>query len=425
MMSLESDSDPDVLPKPSEEADDGRHDPTSAKTHAEAFPKGQSSEEEWILVADERFGVECPLFDVEPPSQERLAAHLDRDTMAEVAKKLWAEEVGVGVKGVEPLPPLLDGMNVRKVLAVAQEQCPTLGRVVAQKRDELDPSAATKRRTGVPKAKQLLQASEAANYRLAPDGVLERTVVYQGEVLEVPCMPDTQVPGEPQPMTWRVWLFLHCHETFMQPHRKAGATFQLLRRAGWWPTLSADFNAWFNACEDCHRHRTRPLAPPLRSMQADDARAELLPWQDVVIDVQGPFTKAEGGEQYLLSYHCTSLKVPKLCAFPTLQAGHFSRALVTCIMKARIIPNVVRSDRGPEMASMINREFLALCRAKQVFGAALTPRHQGMVERGHQELLTDHLLLIHAVCKAYPQEWASLVEPLEYLCDTEPQGELG
>ena len=139
-------------------------------------------------------------------------------------------------------------MNVRKVLAAAQEQCPTLGRVVAQKRDELDPSAAAKRRTGVPKAKQLLQASEAANYRLAPDGVLERTVVYQGEVLEVPCMPDTQVPGEPQPMTWRVWLFLHCHETFMQPHRKAGATFQLLRRAGWWPTLSADFNVWFNAC---------------------------------------------------------------------------------------------------------------------------------------------------------------------------------
>ena len=40
--------------------------------------------------------------------------------------------------------------------------------------------------------------------------------------------------------------------------------------------------------------------------------ADSTPWSDVIIDMQGPFTKAEGGEQYVMSYHCSRLKVPKL-----------------------------------------------------------------------------------------------------------------
>ena len=56
----------------------------------------------------------------------------------------------------------------------------------------------------------------------------------------------------------------------------------------------------------------------------------------------------------MLSYHCVSLKVPKLEAFRSLQAGHFSRAFVSCVLRSRIIPDVVRTDRGPEMTSAVN-----------------------------------------------------------------------
>ena len=44
----------------------------------------------------------------------------------------------------------------------------------------------------------------------------------------------------------------------------------------------------------------------------------------------------------------------------SLQAGHFSRALVKCVLRSRVIPDVVRSDRGPEMVSRINKEFLSI-----------------------------------------------------------------
>ena len=48
-----------------------------------------------------------------------------------------------------------------------------------------------------------------------------------------------------------------------------------------------------------------------------------------------------------------------------------------------------------------------------------------MVERSDQETATDLLILLHKVCRAFPQEWASLVAATEYLCDTAPRGPHG
>eukprot|EP00969_Alexandrium_andersonii_P168860 7463108-Alexandrium_andersonii.AAC.1 len=65
-------------------------------------------------------------------------------------------------------------------------------------------------------------------------------------------------------------------------------------------------------------------------------------------------------------------------------AGHFGRALSACVFKARVVPDVVRTDRGPEMRSKVVEEFPALRKAKHLKGAAYTPQHKGLGERGHQ-----------------------------------------
>ena len=213
-------------------------------------------------------------------------------------------------------------------------------------------------------------------------------------------------------MTWRFWLFSQCHCTFIEPHRRPGPTFQLLRRIGWWPNLEHDFNKWYWSCT-CRRHRAKAVQAPMRRLLAEEARAELLPWQDIMLDAQGPFPKSDMGNQYLVSWHCTCFKVPKLCAFSSLQKGPFLRAVVTCMMKSRTIPNIWRSDRAPEMVNYVQDEFRAILMAKHVKGAALTPRHQGIAERGHQEVLTNHIILMNQVCCAYPQEWCSLVDSCE------------
>ena len=155
----------------------------------------------------------------------------------------------------------------------------------------------------------------------------------------------------------------------------------------------------------------------MKSVLGDEELALRLPWQDVIIDCCGPYTRAESGEQYCLVYICTQLKVPMLEPFVSLQSGHFSRAFVKCVLRTRVIPDVVRSDRGPEMVSQLNEEFLAICNARHKLGAALTPRHQGLCERNHQVMMSNQNVLMSEICKAHPQEWH-----VQAHCGVQPRG---
>ena len=155
-----------------------------------------------------------------------------------------------------------------------------------------------------PGAASTLSSVETLDYRLAPeDELLEKKVLLASCCLWVPVLPDSSVPGEPSGVSWRRWLFDYCHATFLNPHRAAGESFQMLRRSGYWDSLTVDFNRWYSECEVCHRHRAKPVAAPLRSITGADEIRQRLPWSDVIVDVQGPYTKAEGGELYVLSYH--------------------------------------------------------------------------------------------------------------------------
>ena len=109
----------------------------------------------------------------------------------------------------------------------------------------------------------------------------------------------------------------------------------------------------------------------------------------------------------------------------SLSTGYFSQALVKCLLRSRTAPKVWRTDRGPEMVNAVHKELAALCNVRQVTGAALTPRHQGLGERGHQTMMVQLTLLLKAVVNAFPQEWAALLPAVEFLLHTAPQGAHG
>ena len=105
--------------------------------------------------------------------------------------------------------------------------------------------------------------------------------------------------------------------------------------------------------------------------------------------------------------------------FARLRKEELLVALVACVMRARRVPDIVRTDRGPEMTSAVMEEFLTLCNTRQFFGAAFTPRHQGPGERKHVEVMQTWLILIHHIWRVFPQEWDTLAPTVEYLLDTE------
>ena len=157
----------------------------------------------------------------------------------------------------------------------------------------------------------------------------------------------------------------------------------------------------------------------MRSTLGSSSMYTKLPWSDVIIDCQGPFTKSAKGNAYTVSYHCTLLGVCKVEPFESLRKECFLIALVTCVMRARRIPNIWRTDRGPEMTSAVTEEFAVLCNTKQFLGAAFTPRHQGAGERQHIAVMQSWLILIHHICRTFPQNWDVLAPAIEFLQDTE------
>ena len=71
------------------------------------------------------------------------------------------------------------------------------------------------------------------------------------------------------------------------------------------------------------------------------------------------------------------------------------------------------------MTSAVAREFATLCNTKQFLGAAFTPRHQGAGERKHIAVMQSWLILIHHICRTFPQEWDTLAPVVEYPQDRE------
>ena len=243
-------------------------------------------------------------------------------------------------------------------------------------------------------------------------------------IIWVPVMPSGSIPpefiaAEGRDVSWRRYAFERAHLTPLEPHRPHGPTWQALKRMAFWPSMNKDFNEWLNDCAVCQQYRTAGVVAPMRSTVASIPEVKKLPWTDVIIDCQGPFTKSARGNCYTVSYHCTFLGVCKVEPFERLRKADFLNALVACVMRARRMPNIVRTDRGPEMVSVVMQEFLSLCNAQQFLGAAFTPRHQGPGERKHQVVMTYWLLLINKICRAFPQEWDLLAPVVEYLIDTE------
>ena len=148
-----------------------------------------------------------------------------------------------------------------------------------------------------PNSRDRMSQLQLNHYRLNPvDGVLEFRVNIHFALLWVPYLPDGKCAlVKDREVTWKRWAFDHAHQTFVSPHRSAAATYQYLRRMCYWPHLAVDCDKMYAQCETCIKIHSHPVQGPFRSMLADDTKSVLLPWEEVVIDCQGPFTKSEGG----------------------------------------------------------------------------------------------------------------------------------
>ena len=147
--------------------------------------------------------------------------------------------------------------------------------------------------------------------------------------------------------------------------------------------MSKDVEAWTDECLTCIRFRSRPTRPEQVAVKPLDCDC----WSEVMIDFEGPSNPPDRqGCKYVLTYLCCLSHAWLLEPVKYLRASEVHRASAKIMFRSCRLPDLIRSDRGPEFKDAMMAEFAALVGLKHKFGAPWRPVEQAGVERIHQEV---------------------------------------
>ena len=212
-------------------------------------------------------------------------------------------------------------------------------------------------------------------------------------------------------LSWKRWVWLQNHIGVFGAHRSAQKTIILLLRLVWWATLTRDVEQWTESCMTCIRYRQRPTRPAQIAVKPLDCDC----WSEVMIDFEGPSNPPDRqGCRYVLTYFCCLSHGVLLEPVKHLRQSEVRRALSKCMFRSGRLPELIRSDRGPEFKNTVMAEFTSLVGLKHKFGAPWRPVEQARVERIHQEVQKILGNLTQEVCKSFPDEWTELLPVVEF-----------
>ena len=139
----------------------------------------------------------------------------------------------------------------------------------------------------------------------------------------------------------------------------------------------------------------------------------------MALDIVGPFPKAKGGKEYLLTYIDMATRWPEAIPIRKATTGIITSKL-TDIFSRVGLPGVVVTDNGAQFTS---KQFERYCMdhgIKQVRSAPYNPQSNGIVERMHRTLKT---MIIK--CLDSRGNWAELVPMVLYFMRLTPSSSSG
>ena len=163
-----------------------------------------------------------------------------------------------------------------------------------------------------------------------------------------------------------------------------------------------------------------------RSMNPEETDEEWLgdmPWESVVVDIEGPFSPAsEDGARYILTYRCKVIKASLMACLRRLTRPRFARAFLECLYNSRRVPKRVYSDCGPGVRNALVNELMAVLGIDKREGLPYQPIYQGGVERYHLESKLTLTCVLEDLARTYPTEWELYVPAVVYLKFMTPFG---
>ena len=119
----------------------------------------------------------------------------------------------------------------------------------------------------------------------------------------------------------------------------------------------------------------------------------------------------DNGERWVLTSVCVHTKYPFLRVTHTRDSPFLAELMLDIILDCGVVPRVLQSDN--EFCSLAFEELTTLLGSSQMFGTALRPQPQGVVERSHDDIRKGLAILVETLARAVPRSWPRYVRYLE------------
>ena len=155
----------------------------------------------------------------------------------------------------------------------------------------------------------------------------------------------------------------------------------LLKPYFYWPSMNKDCQRYIKACEICQRtDKAKPKHNPMVERQVVTQ-----PWQDLAIDIVGPFPAAVGGFKYLLTCIDNATRWPEAIPVRSTTAKKIIAALTSIFVRCGF-PVRITTDNGTQFVGKIFTKWLREKGIKHVKTTPYHPQGNGVIERLHRTL---------------------------------------
>uniref|UniRef100_A0A3B3QR72 Gypsy retrotransposon integrase-like protein 1 n=1 Tax=Paramormyrops kingsleyae TaxID=1676925 RepID=A0A3B3QR72_9TELE len=190
-------------------------------------------------------------------------------------------------------------------------------------------------------------------------------------------------------------------------HPRVGATLRLVERRYWWPRWREEVKSYVNSCTDCAQCKSTNQAPSglLQPLPVPDR-----PWSHLTMDFITDLPRSEG-KTVILTLVDRFSKMCRLVALPKLPTStELAEVLVREVFRHTGIPEDLVSDRGPQFASRVFKEFCAKLNITLSLTSAYHPQSNGLAERRNREVAKA----LRLMTRHDPTKWAPSLTWVEY-----------
>lgn len=213
-------------------------------------------------------------------------------------------------------------------------------------------------------------------------------------------------PDEPL----RLQILHRNHSSSPGGHPGRFKTYDLLRRAYYWPRLSTDVATFVQACHLCKRTKNARHAP---SGFLDPLPVPFRPWTDISVDFVGPLpvcTRNGLNYEHILVVVDRLTKMRHFIPVPDTKAETLADAFVGIVYRLHGTPTTIVSDRGTQFISTFWRELSRRLGVTLRTSSAYHPESDGQTEivnAGMEQYLRSY-------CSFYQDDWVDWLPLAEF-----------